>query len=313
NVDETESTTENVSVAPAGVKTRKIYKLGRDPKELKAEVDPLSTEVRWKRVNLSDVSNDTLNTDGFINVACYTELKAAPEKLYNKAFRFDVQKIFEKTNKHCTQIIVIILKRLIIALFALCGIIRRIFTCQWIRRNQQRIGELPTFITNKKENLTEFTGGWSSWNENPSAVLTTDTSSQIEEYRKQMQANLLAARSAKKKFNPSQNSGNNGNNLQKVVIEPDLFDEIQPQVKAPKRRPGELGQLVESHIDNEDVSNWLSDEDNINFEQLNSVEQEQKRREREMRKQQRQTEHSKQLENKRRLLEQKQIGSSKAL
>jgi len=56
------------------------------------------------------------------------------------------------------QIIVIILKRLIIALFALCGIIRRIFTCQWIRRNQQRIGELPTFITNKKENLTEFTG-----------------------------------------------------------------------------------------------------------------------------------------------------------
>uniref|UniRef100_A0A914KR55 Uncharacterized protein n=1 Tax=Meloidogyne incognita TaxID=6306 RepID=A0A914KR55_MELIC len=243
------------------------------------------------------------------------------------------------------QIIVIILKRLIIALFALCGIIRRIFTCQWIRRNQQRIGELPTFITNKKENLDEFSekGGWSSWNENPSAVLTTDTTSQIEEYRKQMQANLLAARSAKKKFNFSRNNLNNGNNLQKVVIEPDLFDEIQPQVKAPKRllirqsqneqqrnlfemrdcdtpieemlneRPGELGQLVESHIDNEDVSNWLSDEDNINFEQLNSVEKEQKRREREMRKQQRQTEHSKQLENKRRLLEQKQMGSSKAL
>jgi len=43
NVEETESTTENVSVVPAGVKTRKIYKLGRDPKELKAEVDPLST------------------------------------------------------------------------------------------------------------------------------------------------------------------------------------------------------------------------------------------------------------------------------
>uniref|UniRef100_A0A914KR72 Uncharacterized protein n=1 Tax=Meloidogyne incognita TaxID=6306 RepID=A0A914KR72_MELIC len=104
NIKETESTTENVSVVPAGVKTRKIYKLGRDPKELKAEVDPLSTEVRWKRVNLSDVSNDTLNTDGFINVACYTELKAAPEKLYNKAFRFDVQKIFEKSNKHCTFI-----------------------------------------------------------------------------------------------------------------------------------------------------------------------------------------------------------------
>nr|CAD2185413.1 unnamed protein product [Meloidogyne enterolobii] len=101
NIEETENTTENVSVAPAGVKTRKIYKLGRDPKELKAEVDPLSTEVPWKKVNLSDVSNDTLNTDGFINVACYTELKAAPEKLYNKAFRFDVQKIFEKTNKHC--------------------------------------------------------------------------------------------------------------------------------------------------------------------------------------------------------------------
>nr|CAD2182847.1 unnamed protein product [Meloidogyne enterolobii] len=33
NVEETESTTENVSVAPAGVKTRKIYKLGRDPKK----------------------------------------------------------------------------------------------------------------------------------------------------------------------------------------------------------------------------------------------------------------------------------------
>jgi len=42
NVEETESTTENVSVAPAGVKTRKIYKLGRDPKEVRAEVDPLS-------------------------------------------------------------------------------------------------------------------------------------------------------------------------------------------------------------------------------------------------------------------------------
>ncbi|CAK5089134.1 unnamed protein product [Meloidogyne enterolobii] len=106
NIEETENTTENVSVAPAGVKTRKIYKLGRDPKELKAEVDPLSTEVPWKKVNLSDVSNDTLNTDGFINVACYTELKAAPEKLYNKAFRFDVQKVFEKTNKHCTFVYV---------------------------------------------------------------------------------------------------------------------------------------------------------------------------------------------------------------
>ncbi|KAL7076638.1 hypothetical protein ACQ4LE_003733 [Meloidogyne hapla] len=243
------------------------------------------------------------------------------------------------------QFIVLILKRLIIALFGICGIIRRVFTCQWIRRNQQRIGELPTFIINKNENLNEFAEkGWSSWSENPSAVSSTDTSSQIEEYRKQMQANLLAARSAKKKFTPSQFGNNlyNGNNPQKVVLEPDLFDEIQPQVKAPKRllirqsqndqqrnlfemrdcdtpigemlneRPGELGQLVDNHINYDEECSWLSDEDNINFEQLNSVEKEQQRREREARKQQRQTEHSQQLEQKRRLMEQKQVGTSKA-
>ncbi|KAF7630825.1 hypothetical protein Mgra_00008923 [Meloidogyne graminicola] len=173
--------------------------------------------------------------------------------------------------------------------------------------------------------------GWSNWSDNPS-VLTSDTSIQIEEYRRQMQANLLAARSAKKKYTSSQ-FGNSLNTefSQKISLEPDLFDEIKPQFKAPKRllikqseqqrnlfemrdcdtpfdnvlneKPGELGQLVDDNFNDDQESNWLSDEDNINFEQLDSVEKEQQRREREIKKQQRQLEHVRQLEQKRRLME----------
>ncbi|KAL7076645.1 hypothetical protein ACQ4LE_003734 [Meloidogyne hapla] len=90
------------TVKTAGLKTRKISKLGRDHLNDPREELPLSTEVRWKRVDLSDVSSDLLNLDGFINVACYTELTEIPsERLYNKTFRIDVPKILEETNKHC--------------------------------------------------------------------------------------------------------------------------------------------------------------------------------------------------------------------
>jgi hypothetical protein len=54
-----------------------------------------------------------------------------------------------------------ILKRLFLLFFSLFACIWRILTCKWLRR-PQRIGELPTFVTNRNETGTATFGDYTA-------------------------------------------------------------------------------------------------------------------------------------------------------
>ena len=163
-----------------------------------------------------------------------------------------------------TNIFGILLRRLCAAVFHAFLLLWGLITCRCLASRRSRIGELPTFVESRSATATinqqqqqqnqffnasspspnaDGVADWSNWSsEKAGAAIVSD---QIEEYRRQKQEQLLAAKAAaaaqsRRQGHPARGSAHavpdGQQNAQKTAAESDdLFAELQPKVKAPKK------------------------------------------------------------------------------
>ena len=77
------------------------------------------------------------------------------ENYIEKYFIFFIYVKFYLIVEKMPNLVVIAIKRLLNGILCLCGLIRRFLTFRWLRR-PQRIGELPTVMANRQNNMEEY-------------------------------------------------------------------------------------------------------------------------------------------------------------
>uniref|UniRef100_A0A183CAW6 Receptor-binding cancer antigen expressed on SiSo cells n=1 Tax=Globodera pallida TaxID=36090 RepID=A0A183CAW6_GLOPA len=209
----------------------------------------------------------------------------------------------------------LLLRRLLSVLLALFSTVYKLISCRFFRRHENRIGELPFVVpsTEKAQNATA--ADWDIWKAEPTTV-----ADQIAEYRRQKQEEAAKTRAKK----PNQRHSPRASLEPSSPHEADLFTELQPNVKAPKKlllRPkqskqrnlfavqpsesgfpvevGRLDELGDLDFDQPTKSSsWLDDEESLELCQIDAVEREQRRSERERRHKARLAEHAAVLQQK---------------
>uniref|UniRef100_A0A914I4B5 Uncharacterized protein n=1 Tax=Globodera rostochiensis TaxID=31243 RepID=A0A914I4B5_GLORO len=204
----------------------------------------------------------------------------------------------------------LLLRRLLSVLLALFSTVYKLISCRFFRRHENRIGELPFVVPSaeKAQNATAA-ADWDIWKAEPTAV-----ADQIAEYRRQKQEEAAKMRAKR----PNQRHSPRASLEPSSPHEADLFTELQPNVKAPKKLllrpkqskqrnlfavqptesgfPVEVGRLDElGDLDFEQPtksSSWLDDEESLELCQIDAVEREQRRSERERRHKARLAEHA---------------------
>ncbi|KAL3094431.1 hypothetical protein niasHT_025907 [Heterodera trifolii] len=230
-----------------------------------------------------------------------------------------------------------LLRRILSAILALFGAFFRLITCRFLGR-QNRIGELPFIVANveKAQQQNTTNGDWdNNWNAEPPVAVAD----QIAQYRRHRQEEAAAAANKAKTKGKAQQCQQQlaGAVPQEQCV--DLFSELQPNVKAPKKlllkqkqqvgikqrnlfavqpaengfsienvdRLDELGDLDFERPTNGCDGNWLDDEESIELSQIDAFARQQRRTERERRHAARLAEHATAQQQQKRLMLQHNI------